>query len=93
MASDLPFGRIALLLNLCEDTLGLVVDAMAAFGHLAVALDLLFPAHVTSLVCLSECRPPVHERTATHPRDAPALGVILIQPAIGIVAKVCARRQ
>jgi hypothetical protein len=46
---DIPFGRIPLLLNLCEDAFCLVVDAVRALGHLAVALDLLLPAHIAGL--------------------------------------------
>jgi len=44
--ADSPFGRIAFLLDLGEDALGLVVLAMGAFGHFAVALDLLLTTHV-----------------------------------------------
>lgn len=46
---DIPLGRTALLLNLGEDTFGLVVCAVTASRQLAVALDLLLPAHITSL--------------------------------------------
>lgn len=45
-APVLPFWRVPLLLYLSEDTLGLVVFAMGAFGHLSITLDLLLPAHV-----------------------------------------------
>lgn len=44
-----PFRRVPLLLDLGEDTFGLVVDAVCACWQLAVALDLLLPAHVASL--------------------------------------------
>lgn len=44
-----PFWRVPLLLDLGEDTFGLVVDAVCACWQLAVALDLLLPAHVASL--------------------------------------------
>ena len=45
-----PFGRIALLLNLSEDTLGLVIDTMATFGHFAVAFDLFLATHIARLL-------------------------------------------
>ena len=44
-----PLGRIPLLLDLGEDTFGLVVDTVCACWQLPVALDLLLPAHVASL--------------------------------------------
>jgi hypothetical protein len=46
---DIPFGRSALLLDLSKDTFSLVVDAVCARRHLAVALDLLLPTHIASL--------------------------------------------
>ena len=45
----IPLGRVSLFLHLGEDAVGLVVDAVCAGGELAVALDLLLPAHVTGL--------------------------------------------
>ena len=47
---DVPLGRIALLLDLGEDAVGFVIDAMRASRKLAVALDLLLSAHVAGLV-------------------------------------------
>ena len=44
-----PLRRLPLLLDLCEDAFRLVILAMCARGHLAVALDLLLPAHVARL--------------------------------------------
>lgn len=44
-----PFGRVALLLNLGEDAFSLIIGAVAAFGQSAVALYLLFPAHIACL--------------------------------------------
>lgn len=44
-----PFRRCTLLLDLGENTVGLIVDTMATGGQLSVALDLLFPTHVASL--------------------------------------------
>lgn len=49
-----PFGRIALLLLLGEYAFRLVVRAMAALGHLAVALDFLLSAHIACLLALSD---------------------------------------
>ena len=47
----LPFGRVTLLLNLREDTICLVVNAVRALRHLAVAFDLFLSTHVASLSC------------------------------------------
>lgn len=44
-----PFGRVPLLLDLGEDAVRLVVDAVRAGRQLAIALDLLLPAHVAGL--------------------------------------------
>ena len=52
-AVSLPFRRISLLLDLGEDTLGLVVDAMRTRRHLPVTFDLLLSAHVASLQRIS----------------------------------------
>lgn len=54
----LPLWRLALLLDLGEDALGLVVLAVCALGHLAVALDLLLAAHVARLQPVSMMAPP-----------------------------------
>ena len=48
-ALHIPFWWIPFLFHLCEYAVGLVVDTMRTLGHLAVALDLLLPAHVASL--------------------------------------------
>lgn len=45
----LPFRRTPLLLDLGENAVGLVVDAVGAGGQFPVALDLLFAAHVAGL--------------------------------------------
>ena len=45
----LPFGRVSFLFHLCENTFGLVIDAMCTSRHLSVALNLLFPTHITGL--------------------------------------------
>lgn len=50
---DSPFRRLTLLLDLCEDAFRLVVLAVGARGHLAVALDLLLAAHVARLQAVS----------------------------------------
>lgn len=50
MGEYVPFGRIALLLDLGEDTFGLVIDTMATFWHFAVAFDLFLAAHVAGLL-------------------------------------------
>lgn len=44
-----PLGRIALFLYLCEDALRLIILAVRASWHFAIALDLLLPTHVASL--------------------------------------------
>jgi hypothetical protein len=44
-----PFWWIPLLLHLCKDALCLVIDTVRTCGHLPIALDLLFPAHITRL--------------------------------------------
>ena len=44
-----PFGWISFLLDLGEVAFGLVVQAMSACRRLAVAFDLLLPAHVACL--------------------------------------------
>lgn len=46
---DIPFGRLALLLNLSEDTLGLVTYTVGACRQFAITLDLLLPTHVAGL--------------------------------------------
>jgi hypothetical protein len=48
-SSKLPFRRISLLLDLGEDALRLVVDAMRTRRHLPVTFDLLLSAHIASL--------------------------------------------
>jgi hypothetical protein len=55
--SYVPFRWLPLLLYLCEDAFRLVVLAVCARGHLAVALDLLLPAHITRLPHVSIIRP------------------------------------
>jgi hypothetical protein len=45
----IPFGWIALLLHLREDAFGLVVDAVGALGHFAIAFDLFLPTHIACL--------------------------------------------
>lgn len=49
-----PFWRIALLLYLCEDAFRLVVLAVCAGGHLAVALYLLLTTHIARLPPFSQ---------------------------------------
>lgn len=75
----LPFGRSALLLNLSKDAFCLVVDAMGASRHLAVALDLLFPTHVASLSSLNQ-RPtsqdPRLRQDISYPSNSPSLWII-----------------
>ena len=44
-----PFRGISLLLNLCENAIGLVVDTVGARGKFAIALDFLLPTHIASL--------------------------------------------
>jgi hypothetical protein len=46
----IPFRRSTLLLNLREDTLGLIVDTVSTRRHLAITLDLFLPAHITGLL-------------------------------------------
>ena len=46
---DIPFGRIPFLFDLCEYAFCLVIDAMGAFGHLAIAFDLFLATHIASL--------------------------------------------
>lgn len=46
---NIPFGGAPLLLDLGEDAVRLVVYAMRASRKLAVAFDLLLPAHITRL--------------------------------------------
>lgn len=48
-SSNIPFGWVSFLLHLREDTLGLVIDTVGAFGHLAIALDFFLPTHVACL--------------------------------------------
>lgn len=56
----IPLWRIAFLLDLGEDALGLVIDTVGTGGHLAIAFNLLFPTHVAGLyeVSLAYSIPP-----------------------------------
>jgi hypothetical protein len=87
----LPFGRIALLLYLRKDTFSLVVGAMAALGHPAIAFDLLLPAHIASLFLLSDLSS--SECCAPYPGNSSALGVVIVQANIETVTEVVALRQ
>lgn len=82
----LPFWRLALLLDLGEDALGLVVDAVRARGHLAITLDFLLAAHVAGLAAISAlvatCPCCV---SAPHPCDPPSLGVALLVAVVHVV--------
>jgi hypothetical protein len=46
---QIPLGRVALLLDLCENTLRFIILTMRASRHFAVAFNLLLPTHVASL--------------------------------------------
>jgi len=46
---QIPLGRVALLLDLCENALRFIILAVRASRHFAVAFDLLLPTHVASL--------------------------------------------
>jgi hypothetical protein len=46
---QLPLWWVAFLLHLGEYAFGLIVLAVRARRHLAIALDLFFPTHVASL--------------------------------------------
>lgn len=78
---DVPFGGIALLLDLGEDAVGLVIDAVRAGWQLAVALDLLLPAHVTGLVRWDQ----VSDRDIFTPLLA---ALVLVQQPVGLVRKI-----
>ena len=75
-----PFGRIPLLLDLSEDAIGLVVDAVRALGHFPVALDLLLPAHIARLKHkhTDQRRRGSSRNRGPYPSDAPALGIVTI---------------
>lgn len=96
---DVPLGRIALLLDLGEDAVGFVIDAVRASRKLAVALDLLLSAHVAGLATngtqLAIAIPPTHRRTRpsgerlerTHSCNSPPLGLVRIVEERAGVAK------
>ena len=48
-SANIPFRRIPFFLDLRKDAVRLVVDAMRALGHFAVAFDFLFPTHIACL--------------------------------------------
>lgn len=73
----IPLGRIPLLLDLCENALRLVIDAVCARGHLPIAFDLLLPTHIAGLryISLDPCAP---GSEISYPRDPPPLGLIAL---------------
>jgi hypothetical protein len=92
-----PFGRIPLFLDLGENAFGFVVDAVCAGWELAIALDLLFAAHIAGLgsraaesgriVSRGFCEKDA--RRETHPSDAPPLGIVgVIEEGVGVAKHV-----
>jgi hypothetical protein len=81
----IPLWWLPFLLDLCEDTFRLVVLAVCARGHLAVAFDLLLPAHVASLhpVSMALCYSPI--AACIYPCNAPPLGIASIVVVVHVV--------
>ena len=83
----LPFRRIALLLDLSEYALRLVILAVRTSRHLAVAFDLLLPAHVAGLECdISSCSPSHPTSQVPYSRNSSSLWVSMVCPIIQPVA-------
>src|SRR5690242_19221873 len=83
--ADAPLGRLALLLDLCEDALCLVVLAVRARRHLAVTLDLLLPAHVAGLCGVSVMTPDSRWCAVLYPCNPPPLGVALVVDVVHVI--------
>ena len=72
--AGIPFGWIPLLLDLCENTFCLIIDAMSASRHLPIAFYLLLPTHIASLQC--------RQHVSYRERKNPTLAILLLLASI-----------